>query len=206
MARRPDAAGVTVPATPAWTVHDVLSHLTGLLADIEALNLDGQGTDAWTAAQVDPRRALSLDEVLTEWEQRSVGAETLLEDLDQANADAIIGDIAVHEIDVAYAVGLPPPWPTPSTDTALRHYVRLLGERLTESAKPPLRLQGETTSWTAGDGDATNSVRADDFTLLRALSGRRTITQLRALDWDGDAESYLGVLSGYGLPDQPIES
>ena len=49
------------------------------------------------------------------------------------------------------------------------------------------------------------TVSSDDFTLLRAVSGRRTLEQMRELDWEGDAEAFLPVLSGYGLPEEPIE-
>ena len=41
-----------IPATPEWTVHDLVAHLGGITADIVSGNLDGVGTDTWTAAQV----------------------------------------------------------------------------------------------------------------------------------------------------------
>ena len=44
------------PAAPEWRVRDVVAHLSGITADINAGNLDGVATDAWTARQVDARR------------------------------------------------------------------------------------------------------------------------------------------------------
>src|SRR5689334_335574 len=56
-----------VPATPEWTVHDAVAHLVGTAVDINSGNLDGVGSDAWTAAQVDRRRGASLAELVAEW-------------------------------------------------------------------------------------------------------------------------------------------
>ena len=41
-----------VPATPDWSVHDVVSHLYGVMTDVSSGNLDGVATPVWTAAQV----------------------------------------------------------------------------------------------------------------------------------------------------------
>src|SRR5207344_433724 len=64
LARGLDAAelATTVPATPAWSVHDVVSHLVGITADLNALEFgDGSDADAWTRAQVDARLDRTVD-------------------------------------------------------------------------------------------------------------------------------------------------
>ena len=39
-----------VPATPAWTVHDVLAHVIGLAADLNAQRFpEDEGGVAWSA-------------------------------------------------------------------------------------------------------------------------------------------------------------
>src|SRR5262249_10638714 len=43
------------PATPEWTVHDVLAHLVGVTDDVVNGRLDGIATDEWTQKQVDAR-------------------------------------------------------------------------------------------------------------------------------------------------------
>src|SRR6476659_10164854 len=55
-----------VPATPDWTVHDVLAHLAGSPADLLAGRMDGAPSAAWTARHVDERAARSVDELVTE--------------------------------------------------------------------------------------------------------------------------------------------
>jgi hypothetical protein len=40
-----------LPACPAWTVHDVLAHLTGLAEDWVAGALEEYGSESWTSPQ-----------------------------------------------------------------------------------------------------------------------------------------------------------
>src|SRR5215216_2435229 len=56
------------PGAPEWRVRDLVAHLSGITADINAGNLEGVGTDAWTACQVDARRDWSMDRLLDEWD------------------------------------------------------------------------------------------------------------------------------------------
>ena len=37
------------PATPGWSLKDVVGHLTGVAADVVAGRMDGAGKPAWTA-------------------------------------------------------------------------------------------------------------------------------------------------------------
>jgi hypothetical protein len=54
-----------------------------------------------------------------------------------------------------------------------------------------------------GFGSPAVAVAADPFELFRALSGRRSLAQVRALAWDGNPEPYLAVLSPYPMPPSP---
>ncbi|MGH2760230.1 MAG: maleylpyruvate isomerase N-terminal domain-containing protein, partial [Actinomycetota bacterium] len=53
-----------VPATPEWSMTDVIAHLAGILADIRAGNLEGVATDPWTAKQVEARRGRKIPQLL----------------------------------------------------------------------------------------------------------------------------------------------
>src|SRR5256886_14904299 len=63
------------PATPEWRVRDVVAHLSGITADINAGNLDGVATDPWTARQVDARRDWSIEQGLDEWDTEGAKVE-----------------------------------------------------------------------------------------------------------------------------------
>lgn len=64
-----DQLGIVVPATPAWSVRDVVSHVVGITADLNALRFGPGDADAWTAEQVRTRRNNTIDELDGEWEK-----------------------------------------------------------------------------------------------------------------------------------------
>src|SRR5437762_367197 len=79
------AAAVAVPACPSWSVRDVLAHVTGLYSDIVSGNIGGAATDAWTAAQVEARRSMTIDELLAESDE--VGPAAGPEPVGEISAD-----------------------------------------------------------------------------------------------------------------------
>src|SRR5262245_47979188 len=72
----PEQLEPTVPATPAWSVRDVLAHVVGITADLNARRFgDGDG-DTWTATQVGVRRGRSIAELTAEWDREAPLFET----------------------------------------------------------------------------------------------------------------------------------
>jgi uncharacterized protein (TIGR03083 family) len=97
--------GATVPACPAWTVHDLLAHLAGSSSDLVARNLDGITSDPWSARQVDDRRQRTTDELVAEWERNVEPVSSLCDTVAGPNP---AWDVVVHLADLREAVGLPP--------------------------------------------------------------------------------------------------
>jgi hypothetical protein len=54
--------------------------------------------------------------------------------------------------------------------------------------------------WTLGAGSEMATLKASRYELFRALGGRRSEHQIRAMDWIGDVDPMIGVLSRYPLP------
>lgn len=106
--RDPDPAA-PVPATPAWTVRDVVAHLAGVGADMVAGRLDGAPGDAWTARQVAERSDRSLPDLVAEL--RSIRDEAVAAVAARGVAPPAF-DSAVHLADLHEALGLPAPDPT----------------------------------------------------------------------------------------------
>src|SRR5688572_4060626 len=106
-----DAEGVSVPATPEWTVHDVIAHLRGLVEDVLSGNIDGVATDPWTAAHVERGRTKPLRQLIDEWSAEAPLFEAFLSSPDGAVASRAVFDVHAHECDLRGAVGrpLPPP-------------------------------------------------------------------------------------------------
>jgi uncharacterized protein (TIGR03083 family) len=94
------AAANPVPACSGWRVRDVIAHLSGLATDIASGNIDGAATDAWTAAQVDSRRDLSMGDLLAESDDVGPQLASFLDDFPGRFGAQVVADITVHEHDI----------------------------------------------------------------------------------------------------------
>jgi uncharacterized protein (TIGR03083 family) len=96
-----------VPATPDWTVHDVLAHLAGSPADALSGRMDGAPGPDWTERHVGERAAHTTDDLLAEL-RGSVDA--VVASLDGNDRPALVWNAAVHHADLHEALdrGAPP--------------------------------------------------------------------------------------------------
>ncbi|HEY3240838.1 MAG TPA: hypothetical protein VGL92_14815 [Acidimicrobiia bacterium] len=194
-----------LPATPLWGPRDVVGHLAGVAADVVRGNLEGLGTEAWTAAQVEARREMALEEVLAEWG----GTSKLLEPvLDHAPPIVlrVISDCYAHEQDIRGGTGRPGARQADALYLSVDLGVYSLGQRLDEAGLPGLRLRSEEREWRAGGGEAGAVVTAGSaFELLRCLLGRRSRNQVAALTWDGaPASRFLDYFSRFPNAEEDI--
>ncbi|HUR48304.1 MAG TPA: maleylpyruvate isomerase family mycothiol-dependent enzyme [Acidimicrobiales bacterium] len=174
-----------VPACPGWTPKDVVSHLTGVCADILAGNLDGVATNPWTAAQVEARRSTTLADVLGEWADVGPQIEALLPSFPEWAANQLVFDLLSHEHDIADALGLPAPANVKADGPALEFAAKALIGRAEQLDLPRLNIVcGERTWASSGQGEgATLTLGAVE--LLRSVTGRRTAEEVQKLDWNG---------------------
>jgi uncharacterized protein (TIGR03083 family) len=194
-----DEVEAKAPGTPEWSVREIVCHLSGVIADILAGTLDGVATDPWTAKQVDARCDKSVDEVLDEWAANAPQVEAIVNGFGSAGVQ-MVADAVTHEHDIRGAVNKPGARDSDAADAALQWMVDGLGSRIKEAGFPALRLSAGIQEWTIGDGEPTVSVTApSEFDVLRALIGRRSVTQVAGWKWDGDAGPYLGIMSPWGL-------
>ena len=84
----------TVPATPEWTVADVVRHLTGVSVDLSNLALEGFASDEWTEKQVLSRRGMTFDEVVDEWANIIGPASVLLDAIDDLGLPETVASAA----------------------------------------------------------------------------------------------------------------
>ncbi len=198
-----DQRAATVPMSPEWTVTDVIAHVAGIVADIVAGNVAGAGTQQWTAAQVYTRRGRSVEELSTEWRSHSDAIHTIMS-ANRAGAVRATADLVAHVHDIAATVGASCDRESDGVNVGLERYVPLFFERVTDAGLAPIRVDVGDGAWQSSDGSAGATVCGSRFEIFRTLSGRRSLAQARRLEWAGEAQPYLGLITPYGLPSEDV--
>jgi uncharacterized protein (TIGR03083 family) len=183
-----DALDGPSPATPAWRVRDVLSHVGGVADDLVHGNVEGVATDAWTAAQVDKRRSWSADEILDDWERNGEACDAVVAGLPAGRSGQLLFDTWTHEQDVRGALAL-----RGGRDTALfartwEWATGVMDGRDQGEQRAALNLVADGIPRRVGVGEAASSVQTSRFELLRAMSGRRSTAQVTGWAWYGPAD------------------
>jgi hypothetical protein len=181
------------PATPEWRVRDVVAHLAGTTADSVAGNLDGVASEAWTGAQVAARRDVPIAAVLEEWEQCSQLVEPAIATLPALMRTMLLTDAVTHEHDIRGTLGRPGARDSDAIDFAFHGVTWGLGHQRGDAGA--LRIEHDAGELVLGEGEPTATLRASRFEVVRAAVGRRSIDQIAAWDWDGDAHPETMVLS-----------
>jgi uncharacterized protein (TIGR03083 family) len=163
-----------VPACPHWSVHNLISHLTGVAVDFVAGNVAGAPLPPWTAVQVEVRRNLPIDAVLSEWALAGPALERLV--VSGTTSHPLICDpwvdAGTHEADLHGAIG--------SGRPPIELWLAILDWML-DSTGPRTVITPDGTYSTGPDGPATVA-RTSSYELFRAIFGRRSATQI--LDWE----------------------
>jgi uncharacterized protein (TIGR03083 family) len=206
----PDSEAATlVPDCPAWTIRDVVAHVTGLNADVVDGNVIELGTDDWTDNQVESRAHMSMAEVCDEWEGIARRTTTFITE-DPFMGVRMAADLVTHIHDVLWALGR-------SDDgfavagregvgvrSALSRYGPFFCERAVSASLPIVQVTVVpdligSQNWSSRDEAPAVTLSGSAFDLLRVFTGRRTLEQVLAMDWTGDPDPYLTVISPYGL-------
>ena len=200
LVRSLDGAGrlAPVPACPGWTVRDLLSHLAGLPADINAGRIDGAGTDPWTAAQLAARTGRSCDELLEEWEREAPAFEQILPVIKPPRP---LYDVVVHEQDMRGAVGVLGGRDSEGVSLLFSVARDRLTAAFDEAGLPGLEVETAKGTFVAGTGEVSGRWVVDWFELFRSLCGRRSAAQITVL---GCPEPYVEKLAFLPMPAEDV--
>ncbi|MEQ0565912.1 maleylpyruvate isomerase family mycothiol-dependent enzyme [Amycolatopsis sp. NEAU-NG30] len=184
---RPGTHRRRVPACPEWTVTDVLRHLVAIAERV--LERHGGTPPA-------PAPDLAVPELLDRWDDIGEDLDRRLAAAGGRTGEVMVMDAYTHELDLRAALGVPPPvehvaW-APSFEVLVRGFSGSVAGR----GLPPLSLRTPGGSaWTAGTGRPVASLTAPAHDLYRALAGRRSLTQLAALEWSAAPGPWLPAFS-----------
>ncbi|GAB2842666.1 maleylpyruvate isomerase family mycothiol-dependent enzyme [Lentzea nigeriaca] len=184
-----------VAATPGWSVKDVVAHLAGGLRDFVDRRFDGVESGEWGERQVRDRRANSLDDAFAEWDANRELAEPLF---DTPMGSVLISEVVQHEHDLRAALDVPGDRDGVAVRAALTKPLQQLDQRMRENSVPALRISLEHGDRVLGAGEPAGTLRTTSFELMRAIGGRRSVDQIKALDWDGDPDTWMSSLALFG--------
>ncbi|WP_233213514.1 maleylpyruvate isomerase family mycothiol-dependent enzyme [Mycobacterium hubeiense] len=179
-----------VPACPEWSVRDVLAHLAAVADDWASGRLAGPATDEQTAAQVARFSGVDIDAILATWADASARLHELAE---TTGLEPPLGDIVIHEHDLRGALDRPGARDSDG--------VRRIADELLAMLEPPvpLRVRVEDDEYRSGpDGEPELALTTTRFETLRWRTGRRSRSQLAAMDWSGDPTGVLDHLYLFG--------
>jgi len=186
-----DAALATrVPACPGWSVADVVGHLAAIPEDALAGRLTGPPSEAETAVQVERFRGRPMARTLAGWTDLAPRFEEIVAAFDVVPA---VIDVASHEQDIRGAVGQPG-----ARDTEV---IRELAGWLITRLRPPVPLRvtvGDTRFQVGPEGEPVLELATTWYEAFRWRMGRRSRSQLAALDWSGDPVPVLDHLVVFG--------
>jgi uncharacterized protein (TIGR03083 family) len=190
-----DLDAIPVPACPAWSVHDVLAHLTAVVEDVMAGKLKGPPSIEETSAQVQRRRPMPTAEMLEEWSETAPAFESILQSV---RVWPGFLDVLAHEHDIRGAVHRP----------GARDHIDVVAsaEWLLSVWNPPVRVVVRTDevervygkSDSAGLSESDLRLTTTPFEVFRFRLGRRSPAQLRSMDWSGDPVSVLDHMMIFG--------
>lgn len=193
---------VTAPATPKWRVRDVLAHMVGVVDYALHGRLDGVTTEPWTQAQVDARAGATVGEMLDEWDRIAPAMEQALGEMPATVTGQLLFDAVTHEHDIRHALDRPGARDVPAIGMVFDWIV--WGR--TQGKAPALRFDVGDAVVEAGSGDPIATVTASRFELVRAISGRRSRTEVEAYGWDPPTD--VAVIIGapiFRLRDDPLD-
>lgn len=193
---RPEVANLTVPACPEWTIRQTVAHLAGVAQDLVSLNMDKKAADSWTGAQVDRLGEHDIDELLDLWGQLIEQVTATLAMAPQASACQLVFDTLTHEHDIRGALDESGSRTGDLAFAAALGFVTTMGDQfIRQGGLPALELSTPTIGAVqlgdphAGPGQVALDI--SDFEALRAFGGRRSVRQLLALPWRGNATNLL---------------
>lgn len=208
----PDAvADRVVPACPQWTVRQLTAHMCGVCDDVLAGNVAEAGTDPWTEAQVQRFADTPLGEILDHWDDVGPQLEAVIPAVPPAPASQMVFDVTTHEHDLRGALDHPGARDSESIVVGFGFLAKSLDRLIKAGGLPTLEITAANRVLTLGDvppgSPAEVHLAGSSFELFRAFGGRRTLSQVRALDWSADPSPYLGAFFGGILkpPTEPLD-
>lgn len=180
-------ASLSVPLCPDWEVSGLISHIVGVPEDILVGRMEGVTTDAWTQSQVDRHEGESLSQLADALRATATEFDVLLPHIPSPINSQMMMDAVTHEHDLRHAVGRVGAQDSLAVNVALGWLFNMVEE------KAPGQAQELVDSGVSR------------FELMRSLTGRRSVEQMKQLGLDSERIKLILQGSPMHVPTSAIE-
>lgn len=194
-----DPERTTVAACPAWSVHDLFSHVTGIAVDLSAGRPPAGDSQEWVDRQVAERRSRRLSDVLEEWHGVGSDFESMIASSPKAMW-GLVYDLVVHEFDLRQAAGDREGRDADFALLAAELGLNLVKNDLRKAGLGAVAVEMAGEVIVVGEGEVQLTLRTNPFECLRLLGSRRTMDEVRKADFEGDLDRYFPGLFHMELP------
>lgn len=199
-----DAAALAtpVPACPAWSVHDVVAHLSGVPESLAAGDVPGHDRQGWLDRVVAQRQDVAASELLERWEACAEATSALVD----GAASMLFADVVTHEHDLRGALGRQGGRGTAEVRAAVPLLLDALAPAVRAAGLRALVVDCGPARWATHFSRPGCTLRIDPWEAVRVLQCRRTAEEVRSLPSTGDVGPYLEVLRARSpLPARSLE-
>jgi len=137
---------------------------------------------------------LPIDDIVAEWNEAAAQVEPMAKDFGPAGAQWVF-DFSTHEHDIRGALDAPGARDADTWWISLEFITPGFHAAVAEHRLPPLRIVTGPRIWAPEGVEPVETLTADPFEFGRAISGRRSLDQIRAFDWSTDPEPYLAAFT-----------
>ena len=191
-----------VPACPAWDVRQTYAHMVGLCVEVVQGVVTPPASDEVTARQVADRAGWDIDAINAEWSQGAPALIELMRKSTRRRYSLPALDAWHHENDIRGALVM-----EAQTQDADRLADFVLGglSRGWPAELPSVHVVATDTgqTWHLGEGSDLE-LSASAFELARAVTGRRSIAQVLAMEWVGDPTEVAPLLPTLPAPERDL--
>ena len=186
------ALKLRVPACPAWSVQELLSHLVSMPAAIAVGRRPSGAIADWLDELITERNGQSASKLITEWRSLDEALAGLLE----GPSSLLFTDLAVHEHDLRSALNLPDHTAL-EVDAVLPAALAAFGEPLRAAGLGAIEVRDGARTWRSHEAAVGWTLLVDPWTAVRAVNSRRTAQELHELPHWGDATAYVPILDAH---------
>lgn len=197
-----EVADVEIPACPGWTVKDVIAHLAGFFTVYRQGDSQSRFSPGWGDEQVQKRRDRSLQDCIREWNELLDDPGDLFE---SHLGPVAVSDVLAHEQDLRSALNRPGARDDENIVSAVEMGLSFVDNKAQAESLPALRVVTAEIDRNIGKGEASATLQTTTFDLFRALHGRRTVDQVRGMDWNLDPDPWMEVFFVFGPTEQEVE-